>query len=146
MSQYVLDTDVFTLFQHRDPLVRGRVTTALTAGHAVALCIVTVEEQFVGWQKRLNAAKNHAAFAQASSLFARAAQLWGQFPILAETVASRTTFQQFVKLKLNVGKNDLRIASVVLDLGAVLVTRNAVDYRRIPGVKFEDWAAPPPAT
>lgn len=144
MSQYLLDTDIFTLYQHRDPSVLGRVRAAVTAGHAVGLCIVTIEEQFFGWQKRLNTAKTHAVFAQASSLFAQVAHMWGRFPILAETVASRTTFQQFVKLKLNVGKNDLRIASVVLDWGAILVTRNAVDFRRIPGVKFEDWAAPPP--
>lgn len=144
MSQYLLDTDVLSLFQHRDPVVLGRVKAAMTAGHIVGLCIVSVEEQYLGWQKRLNTAKTHATYAHASLLFAQAVRVWGQFHIFPETEASRTTLQQFMKLKLNVGKNDLRIASVVLDLGATFVTRNAVDYRRVPGVKFEDWAAPPP--
>ena len=142
MSYYVLDTDVFTLFQLDTQPVVERVEAASKAGHMVGLCTVTVEEQFTGWMKRLNTAKTGSAYATASSLFARAIRLWGKFPIAPETEASRTTVQQFIKLKLNVGKNDLRIASVVLDLGAILVTRNLVDYRRIPGLKFEDWAVP----
>ena len=143
MTQYVLDTDVFSLIQHRNPVVTGQFREVVKAGHVVGLCIVSVEEQFLGWQKRLKAANTPAAFAQASLLFSGAVKMWGEFSIFPETEASRATLQQLIKRKLNVGKNDLRIASVALDLGAILVTHNLVDFRRIPGLKFEDWATPP---
>lgn len=144
MSLYILDTDILSLLHQNNAVVIARVESAVTAGHSVGLSVVSVEEQFHGWMKELNAARTAALFARFSLALTRAVRLWNRFPLSPETEASRTTLQQFIKLKLNVGKNDLRIASVVVDLGAILVTRNAVDYRRIPGVKFEDWAAPPP--
>ena len=142
MSHYILDTDVFTLIQHVNPVVLGHIDRVIKDGHTIGLSIVSVEEQFLGWQKRRHAAKTHKQYADASRLFSRAVTMWGEFPIAPETEASRATFEQLVRLKLNVGKNDLRIASVVFDLGAILVTHNLVDYRRIPGLRFEDWASP----
>jgi tRNA(fMet)-specific endonuclease VapC len=38
-----------------------------------------------------------------------------------------------------VGPNDLLIASTALARGAVLVTRNTGEFRRIRGLQWEDW-------
>ena len=43
--------------------------------------------------------------------------------------------------KLNVGGMDLRIAAIALENNATVVTRNVVDFQRIPGLLIEDWAA-----
>ncbi len=42
---------------------------------------------------------------------------------------------------LNVRKMDLRIAAIVLEKGATLVSRNLRDFRRVPGLRVEDWSA-----
>jgi predicted nucleic acid-binding protein len=35
-------------------------------------------------------------------------------------------------MKLNVGKNDLRIAAIAIVASAIVVTRNVLDFNRIP--------------
>jgi tRNA(fMet)-specific endonuclease VapC len=47
-------------------------------------------------------------------------------------------------MKLNVGKNDLRIASIAQVNNAIVVKRNVRDFNRIPGLQIEDWSQPLP--
>ena len=42
--------------------------------------------------------------------------------------------------KVRIGRMDLKIASIVLASEAVLVTRNAVDFRLVPDLTIEDWS------
>jgi tRNA(fMet)-specific endonuclease VapC len=44
-------------------------------------------------------------------------------------------------MSLNVRKMDLRIAAIVLEIGATLVSRNLRDFRRIPNLAVEDWSS-----
>ena len=43
-------------------------------------------------------------------------------------------------MKLNVGKPDLGIVSIVLENNAMLMTRNVRDFSRIPNLVIENWA------
>ena len=38
-----------------------------------------------------------------------------------------------------IGANDLMIAAIALSCGMTLVTRNAVEFRRVPGLRVEVW-------
>ena len=38
-----------------------------------------------------------------------------------------------------IGANDLMIASIALSRGLTLVTRNAMEFRRVPGLRVEVW-------
>lgn len=41
-----------------------------------------------------------------------------------------------------IGANDLFIAAHARTLGLTLVTNNTVEFERVPGLKFENWAVP----
>jgi predicted nucleic acid-binding protein len=40
---------------------------------------------------------------------------------------------------MSVGTNDLKIAAIVQRHGATLATCNLRDFKRIPGMRLEDW-------
>jgi tRNA(fMet)-specific endonuclease VapC len=139
MAVFILDTNTLTLLQRNHP----RVTAALTAhaGEAVGITSVNVEEVFGGWFALLRRAKTNAQEAQAAQSLADAVALVARFPVFATTEPALDRFDQLARLKLNVGKMDLKIAAVALELDATVVTNNARDFGRVPGLKWEDWSS-----
>jgi tRNA(fMet)-specific endonuclease VapC len=61
-------------------------------------------------------------------------------------------FENLVKQRCRIGTMDLRIAAITLAHDATLLSRNLKDFRKVPGLKVEDWtkeenpATPPPAS
>jgi tRNA(fMet)-specific endonuclease VapC len=62
-------------------------------------------------------------------------------PVLPFEERAAIHFQDLKRAKIGVGTIDLRIAAVVLVHDATLVSRNAIDFERIPGLRVEDWTA-----
>jgi tRNA(fMet)-specific endonuclease VapC len=138
MIPYVLDTDILTLFQENHPAVVRQVLQRPRAELAVA--ILSVEEQLSGWYTRLRRARDVDELARVYERMTAAVESLASFQILPFTKPAILRFQQLHALKLGVAKMDLRIASVVLELGGTLVTRNARDFQRVPGLQFVDWS------
>lgn len=143
MSVFILDTDTLTLVGQTNPIVLAAIAAARTAGHTVATTAVTIEEQINGWFRAFRAARDHAELAWASRMFSESVPIWDSFFVYPQTEASLARFDALVALKLNVGKMDLRIASVALEVGAAVVTLNLRDFGRIPGLATADWTVPP---
>lgn len=141
MAVYLLDTDTLSLFHHKHPAVVRSVSAYLA--HTIAITTVTVEEQIRGWQNLAGQAKRPADHEFASQLLADNVALWATFPIYPLTVAALSHFDRLLSLKLNVGRMDLKIAAIALDLGATVVTRNRRDFARVPGLALADWSGGP---
>lgn len=140
MNDYVLDTDTVSLAQRNHVTVLANIRGRPNAGHSVGLAVVTVEEQFDGWTGAQKRARRPADYARFSFALAEAIRSWGRYTIHPQTVRSLATFDRLVPLLSNVGRRDLRIASVALGLGATVVTRNLRDFGRVPGLLVEDWS------
>jgi tRNA(fMet)-specific endonuclease VapC len=60
--------------------------------------------------------------------------------ILTFTETAITRFEDLRAQKLGITTMDLRIAAVALEHGATLVTRNLRDFKRVRGLRIENWA------
>jgi tRNA(fMet)-specific endonuclease VapC len=50
-------------------------------------------------------------------------------------------FQRLQKTRIRIGTMDLKIAAIALTSNATLLTRNLIDFRKVPDLKVEDWSA-----
>jgi len=102
--------------------------------------VLTVEEQLTGWYTLLRQAKDARRLVRAYQELADTVPFLASWQILPLTDAAMTRYQTLKTLKLPIGTMDLRIAAVVLENKAILVTRNLADFQRIPGRAIENWA------
>lgn len=61
---------------------------------------------------------------------------WLILPLDAE---SAEMFLNFRRQGIRIGSMDLKIACIVLAHDAALLTRNAADFSKVPGLRFENW-------
>jgi len=141
MPVYVLDTTTVTHLQHAHPRLLDRMDAAAEAQQVVGATTVTVEESIGGWLGRLRRARTRADEAEIAEALADAVMLLSPLHVFPTTEPALDRFDRLVKAKLNVGRADLKIAAVALEVGATVVTDNLRDFGRVPGLAVEDWLA-----
>lgn len=133
-SRFLLDTNILIYLQtKRSPGVVRR-TNMLLPGEAV-MSVVTFGELFYGMSKSLRADET----VERLSALCRAIPVLPLPEIAAETYG-RTRFELESKGRL-IGNNDLWIAAHALASELILVTNNEKEFRRINGLRIENWAA-----
>ena len=138
MSLYVLDTDTLSLWLRGQPSVCQRIL----AHDPTDLCttIVTIEEILSGWYTQIRRARNDEDMARAYTALQQTVEIGSRIPIVAFDLAAIQRFNALRKQRRRVGTNDLKIAAMVMEHAAVLVTRNQSDFGKVPGLQFEDWS------
>lgn len=136
---YILDTDHLSLIQSNHPNVVAAVKRHRRTD-VLGLTTITIEEQFNGRIKKLRAARTPLETALASQAIADGVTLWASFALFSMSVNATTRFESLLKLKLNVGRMDLRIAAIALEANATVVSRNLRDFGRVPGLTVADWS------
>lgn len=140
MPLYVFDTDSVSLLRKHHPELSRRARAVPSADRAIT--VITVEEQLTGWYTYLRRATRPQQIERAYRELAEAVTYFARLPILPFTLPAIARFEWLRKQKLNVGADDLRIAAIALEAGAVVVTRNVRDFRRAPNLAVEDWTQP----
>jgi len=138
MNLYVLDTDTLTLFQEGHPKVRDHL--AAHPESEIAVTVLSVEEQLSGWYTQLRQAKGPDRLAWAYRRLAQNVRFLSRLRILDFDEPAIARFEDLRRQKLKAGKTDLQIAAVVLRNDATVVTANVGDFRRVPGLRIEDWS------
>ena len=139
----VLDSDHMTLLGLRGTREWSRLTHRLeqSPGEIVATTVITYEEQFRGWMAYLARAKSLADQVAAYKRLAKHARSYRRARLLGFHQRAARKFQELKKTHVNVGTNDLKIASIVLTFGdnVTLLSRNLKDFEKVPRLRVEDW-------
>jgi tRNA(fMet)-specific endonuclease VapC len=139
----VLDTDHVSFLEIAGNPEGKRLRTRLNAiaKEEAATTVISYEEQLRGWLTSLAKAKTMFQQITAYGRLRRQLENYCQILVLEFDETAATVFQHLRGEKLRVATLDLKIAAIVLAHNATLLTRNTVDFRRVPGLKFEDWTA-----
>jgi tRNA(fMet)-specific endonuclease VapC len=105
MSLFVLDTDILTLFQRNHEAVVARV--AEHSPDAIAISVVTVEEQLSGWYAQLRKAKKPEKLAWAYRRLAANVRVLARIQILEFEETAIGRYEELKRSGLKVRKMDL---------------------------------------
>ncbi len=138
MKIYVVDTDIAGFLQNGHPAVTARVDS-LSEEDWVATTIVTFGEDLSGWLPDCRRAPNGKARAKAYDRLSQGLDFYREMICLPFNDQASVVFEQLRSRKIRIGTNDLAIAAITLSVNGVLVTRNQVDFERVPNLTIEDW-------
>ncbi len=105
----------------------------------MAVTIITVEEQMRGWLAEIN--RHHDPHRQIApyAKLQRQVEVFADWTILPWDAQAADQFLSFRRQGLRIGSLDLKIACIALAHDAVLLTRNAGDFARVPSLRLENW-------
>lgn len=134
---YVLDTDTLThLLVGHERVAQRRAA----ANREVVLTVVNRIEVLQGRFASVLKAEDGEKLLRAHQRLVETERDLAKFLVLPIDVGTVAEFDRLLKTKkLNIGLADLLIAAITQANGATLVTRNQKDFRKIPGLKLENW-------
>jgi tRNA(fMet)-specific endonuclease VapC len=135
----LLDTDTLTLLFQGHDRVQSHLRSAETD---VATTIITRIEVLQGRFDAILKAADADQLQQAHRRLQDSERQFSTLPILPIDSSAAKQFEKLLrnrKLK-SIGRGDLLIAAITLANRATLVTRNQKDFRKVPGLRIENWA------
>ena len=136
----ILDTDVLSVVQRAEGPAYDQLVFRLdSADDEVTVSIISFEEQMRGWLAYVARSKS---LTQQVDGYARLRELLEDFttrPVLDFDQHAATQFERLLRLKVRIGTMDLRIAAITLVHDALLLSRNLTDFRKVPGLRVDDW-------
>ena len=133
-ARYMLDTNIcIYLRQNRPPEVIARFRQ-MQHGDA-ALSVITYGELLYG-------AERSQQRTQALESLARLVSLLSVLPLPGEAAAAYSEIRAALEARGEmIGGNDLWIAAHAKSAGVILVTNNEREFKRIPGLKLQNWTS-----
>jgi tRNA(fMet)-specific endonuclease VapC len=136
----LLDTDHLSVFtDERDPRHSMLNERMEAATEQIACTIVSVEETLRGWLAIIHRLRD---VHQQLPAYVRLRQLFNvlsdwEIVLFDEGAAHR--FVGLRKQRIRIGTMDLKIASIALNVDALLVTTNLRHYSLVPGLRCQNW-------
>ncbi len=139
--KFLLDTDHISILQRRfEP---GLSTILKSMGRCAASAwgysIISFQEQFLGCNKYIAQSISPADRVRGYEMLGRVLRDFSGVIVLPFDLPADTLFRRLRKQRVRIATMDLRIASIAVSRGLILVTRNLKDFGKVPGLVIEDW-------
>jgi tRNA(fMet)-specific endonuclease VapC len=137
----VLDTDCFTLWLRGESAEAERLQQRLdqVPAREKAVTVISFEEQTRGWLAYIKRASTPAQEVEAYRRLRRHLNDYLAIQVMEFDENASQELQRLKQSRLRVGSMDLRIAAIAIANDATLLARNLRDFRKVPGLKVEDW-------
>ncbi len=139
--KYLLDTDHISFLQRRSGSEYVNLTTRIAAlsPSDFAFCVVSLHEQVLGANTFINRAKTSANTIRGYNTLLEILQGFSVAPVLPFDAPAASIFDNLRMQKIRIATMDLRIASIALARGLILLTRNTRDFGKVPDLIIQDW-------
>ncbi len=136
----LLDSDhVSVLVDLRQSLRTSLIERLKKANEEIYLPVIVLEEQFRGWMAAIHKMRDvHKQIVP----YLRLVKLIGftqEWPIMTWNEPAADHFTRLRRLKVRIGTQDLKIASIALANDALLLSANLRDFEQVPALRVEDW-------
>lgn len=136
---FVLDTNHVTELAYRSLVGERLRNRILEAGGTVVTTVVTLEEELRGLLAKANRARDDGEQILVYQKMIERVNFFSRWVVLPLDVESAEGVRRLRRQGIRIGTQDLRIASITMAHGATLLTRNTVDFAKVPGLRFENW-------
>ena len=138
MIRYVLDTDHVSLQERGHASLRAFLEAV--SPDQIGVTVISAEETLRGRLAVLSRARDSASRLHAYRKFREALDFYRRIPLLDYDDSAERQFLALRAARIRIGTQDLKIAAICLSRTVTLVTRNQVDFARVPGLHLEDWS------
>lgn len=135
----VIDTNHFTALVAGGPLASNLIRRTSERDADIFTTIITAQEVSQGWLAALNRESAGEAQVFGYLRFQAALRDFGKITILPFDLEAAKTYGRLRKLLPRLGTMDLKIAAICINHDALLLSRNLVDFERVPGLRVENW-------
>jgi tRNA(fMet)-specific endonuclease VapC len=136
----LLDTDHFSVVVDARHTRHARLVDQLRhATDSVALPVVSVEEQLRAWLAQVRRVHDVKKQVYPYDRLIRLIDTLRQWDIARWDESAADIFTRLRSERIRIGTQDLKIASIALDTGALVLSGNLRDFEKVPGLRVEDW-------
>ena len=137
---YLLDTDHLIVLQRESEPDYSRLRDAMKRHEVVDffLSLVSFHEQVLGAHTYISRAKTGEQIVRGYQMLELSFMDFHYFRVLPYDEPAAVIFAS-LRNAVRIGTMDLRIAATALSNKLVVLTRNTVDFAKVPGLSVEDW-------
>jgi tRNA(fMet)-specific endonuclease VapC len=105
----------------------------------VFISIVSVQESVQGWLALINRERPGRDQVRPYARFQKSIEALTKLTILPFDESAARVFDNLKRHRVRCGTMDLKIASICLAHDALLLTRNVLDFEKVPELRVENW-------